>query len=65
MSPRLQNTPEFRARAKYAAIHAAGAAVFFYVLQRYALQATVETSISWALALGVAAAIIGWTQTTR
>ena len=48
-----------------AALHAAGATVFFYVFQRYALDQDVRSSLLFGLALGVAAALVSWTQTGR
>jgi hypothetical protein len=50
---------------RYIALHAAVAAAFFFLLQRYALNASVDTSLLWALALGVCAARLATMQSNR
>jgi len=47
------------------ALHAAGAAVFGFVLLRFALAASLEMSLLWAAAFGVGAAAIAWRQNKR
>jgi hypothetical protein len=47
------------------ALHSTAAAAFFYMLQRYGLHATVESSIFWALAMGIVAGLIAWRQVSR
>ena len=47
----------------YILLHVATAAVFGFVLQRYALQQSVDTSMLWAAAFGVGAAFVSWRQT--
>ena len=37
---------------RYMALHAAAAAGFIFLLQRYALSATLESSLLWALTFG-------------
>ena len=65
--------PDLRAAGKaaamkhwrYLALHAAAAAAFFFVLQRYTLHASLETSLLWALALGGCAAGLAYRQVNR
>lgn len=45
--------------------HAAGAAVFFFILQRHVLNESIATSLLWAAALGVAAGALAWSQQRR
>jgi hypothetical protein len=45
--------------------HAASAAAFFFVLQRYILQESFATSALWAVAFAVAAAGFAWSQQRR
>ncbi len=47
------------------ASHAALAAVFFFVLQRYILKETVDNSILWALIMALAAGLIAWRQASK
>ena len=49
----------------YIALHTAAAAVFIFVLQRYALNASLETSLLWALTLGGCAAGLATMQSNR
>jgi Na+-transporting NADH:ubiquinone oxidoreductase subunit NqrB len=50
---------------RYIALHAVVAAAFFFVLQRYTLQASLETSLLWALVLGGCAAGLAYRQSNR
>jgi hypothetical protein len=50
---------------RYIALHTAAAAAFFFVLQRYAMSASLETSLFWALALGGCAAGYAYMQSNR
>ena len=50
---------------RYIALHAAVAAAFFFLLQRYALNASLDTSLLWALVLGVCAAGLATMQSNR
>jgi hypothetical protein len=50
---------------RYILLHAAIAAVFIFLLQRFALSATVETSLIWALTFAGCAAGLAWMQTNR
>jgi hypothetical protein len=50
---------------RYIASHAAAAAAFIFLLQRYALNATVESSLLWALTLGACAAGLAYSQSNR
>jgi hypothetical protein len=50
---------------RYIAAHAAAAAAFIFLLQRYALNATLESSLLWALTLGVCAAGLAYSQSNR
>ena len=49
----------------YMATHAIVAAVFIFVLQRYALSATFESSLIWALTFGGCAAGLAYMQSNR
>jgi len=49
----------------YIAMQAVGAFVFFFLLQRYALKATLESSLIWALTLAVCAAGLAHMQANR
>jgi hypothetical protein len=50
-------------RAGYIAMHALVAGAFFFVVQRYPLEQSVQSSIQWAAFFAVAAAIVAWRQT--
>jgi hypothetical protein len=50
---------------RYIALHAAAAAAFIFLLQRYALNATPESSLLWALTLGICAAGLAYSQSNR
>ena len=50
---------------RYAALHAATAAVFIFLLQRYALSASLESSLLWALTFGGCAAGLAYMQANR
>jgi hypothetical protein len=50
---------------RYVLLHAAIAAAFIFLLQRFALDATLETSLLWALTFAGCAAGLAWMQTNR
>jgi len=50
---------------RYIGLHAVGAAAFGFVLQYFALAATLETSVLWAAIFAVAAAGLAWHQSRR
>jgi hypothetical protein len=50
---------------RYMALHAAAAAIFIFVLQRYALNASLEFSLLWALVFGGCAAGLAYRQSNR
>ena len=50
---------------RYIALHAVGGAVFGFALQYFALGASLETSVLWAAAFGLAAAGLAWHQSKR
>jgi Na+-transporting NADH:ubiquinone oxidoreductase subunit NqrB len=50
---------------RYIALHTAAAAVFIFSLQRYALNASLETSLLWALMFGGCAAGLAYMQSNR
>ncbi len=49
----------------YIAVHGGLAAVFFFVLQRFVLNQSMETSLLWGGLLGAIAAGIAWSQAQR
>ena len=49
----------------YIGMHAAAAAAFIFLLQRYALSATLESSLLWALTFGGCAAGLAYAQSNR
>jgi len=49
----------------YIALHAATAAVFIFLLQRYGLSASLESSLLWALTFGGCAAGLAYSQANR
>ena len=50
---------------RYIALHASAAAAFIFLLQRYALGASLETGLLWALAFGGCAAGLAYMQSIR
>jgi hypothetical protein len=50
---------------RYIGLHTVTAAVFIFLLQRYALNATLETSLLWALVFGACAAGLAYSQSNR
>ena len=52
-------------RAGQIAMHAGAAGVFFFVLQRFGLNQSVETSLMWGVGLAIAAAGLAWSQSRR
>lgn len=50
---------------RYIALHAVAAAAFIFLLQRYALSASLETALLWALAFGGCAAGLAYLQSNR
>ena len=50
---------------RYIALHAVAAAAFIFLLQRYALNASLESSLLWALTFGGCAAGLAYTQSNR
>ena len=50
---------------RYIAMHTVAAAVFIFLLQRYALSATLESSLLWALTFGGCAAGLAYAQSNR
>jgi len=49
----------------FVAMHAALAAAFMFLLQRFVMNATQETSLLWALAFAVCAAGLAYKQANR
>ena len=49
----------------YIALHATTAAVFIFLLQRYGLSASLESSLLWALTFGGCAAGLAYSQANR
>lgn len=52
-------------RGPYILTHAAMASAFAFALQRYVLKQSLDTAMIWAVALGLAAALLAWKQTER
>lgn len=50
---------------RYIALHTVAAAAFIFLLQRYTLHASLETSLVWALVFGGCAAGLAYTQSKR
>jgi hypothetical protein len=50
---------------RYIALHAGAAAAFIFLLQRYALHASLESSLLWAVAFGGCAAGLAYMQSKR
>ena len=50
---------------RYITLHAAAAAAFIFLLQRYGLNATLESSLLWALTFGGCAAGLAYSQVNR
>ena len=49
----------------YIALHTAAAMTFIYLLQRFFLSATQESSLLWAVVFGGCAAMLAYKQTNR
>ena len=49
----------------YISLHTAAAAAFMFLLQRFFLHTTFETSLIWAAAFGGGAALLAFKQTNR
>jgi ABC-type branched-subunit amino acid transport system permease subunit len=49
----------------YIVLHAIAASTFIFLLQRYALSATLDSSLLWALTFGGCAAGLAYMQTNR
>lgn len=49
----------------FVAMHAAVAATFIFLLQRFGLNASLESSLLWALTFGVCAAGLAYKQSNR
>jgi hypothetical protein len=50
---------------RYIALHTGAAAAFIFLLQRYGMNATLESSLMWALAFGGCAAGLAYSQANR
>ena len=50
---------------RYILLHTSAAAAFVFLLQRYALSATLETSLLWAIVLGGCAAGLAYSHGNR
>ncbi len=50
---------------RYIGMHAVAAATFIFLLQRYGLNATLESSLLWALTFGGCAAGLAYAQSNR
>jgi hypothetical protein len=50
---------------RYIALHALAAAAFIFLLQRYALGASLESGLLWALTFAGCAAGLAYMQSTR
>jgi hypothetical protein len=52
-------------RLRYIALHTAAAGAFIFLLQRYVLGASLDSSLLWALAFGGCAAALAYMQSNR
>jgi hypothetical protein len=50
---------------RYIALHAVTAGAFIFLLQRYALDASLDTSLLWTVAFGGCAAGLAYMQSNR
>jgi uncharacterized RDD family membrane protein YckC len=50
---------------RYILLHAAAAALFIFLLQRFALSASLDTALLWAITFGGCAAGLAYMQTNR
>jgi len=50
---------------RYIGLHGVAAAAFIFLLQRYALSASLESSVLWALTFGGCAAGLAYSQSKR
>jgi hypothetical protein len=50
---------------RYIALHAVAAGAFIFLLQRYALDASLDTSLLWTLTFGGCAAGLAYMQSNR
>ena len=50
---------------RYVLLHAAAAALFIFLLQRYALSASLDSALLWALTFGGCAAGLAYSQIKR
>jgi hypothetical protein len=50
---------------RYILLHALAAAAFIFLLQRYALSATLESALLWAVVFAGCAAGLAYSQTNR
>ena len=50
---------------RYIGLHTLAAAAFIFLLQRYTMNASLETSLLWALAFGGCAAGLAYMQSNR
>jgi len=50
---------------RYIALHTVAAAAFIFLLQRYALNASLESSLLWAVVFGGCAAGLAYKQSNR
>jgi hypothetical protein len=50
---------------RYIAMHTAAAAAFIFLLQRYGLNASLDSSLLWALTFGACAAGLAYMQSNR
>lgn len=50
---------------RYIALHAIAASAFIFLLQRYALSASLDSSLLWALTFGGCAAGLAYMQSNR
>ena len=52
-------------RLRYIVLHALAASAFIFLLQRYALSASLDSSLLWALTFGGCAAGLAYMQSNR
>jgi hypothetical protein len=62
---RAAGPESFMNSRRYIVLHAAAAATFIFLLQRYGMSASLESSLWWAVSFGGCAAGLAYMQSNR